>query len=203
MAAADKLKALRIKADLIADKEIGWMEIEADVHDGIATLTGEVTNEQEKQRAEELAYQIEGIHEVVNEIKVVALICDDEAMICLLTESQLGYGVLEGNAGKTAFGLTARHAPPGSGFPATEQFPGVFSDAQVEEDVRERLAAHHDLDASGLEYESTNQIVHLKGAVRTSEELDLLLDTVMNARGVMGISSDVTVGEGDGGTPAE
>lgn len=203
MAVVDKLKAVQIKANLIADKQIGWMEIEADVQDGIATLTGGVTSEEERQTAEELAYRIDGIHEVVNEIKIVPLICDDEAMICLLTETQLGYGVLEGDAGETAFGLTGRHTPPGPGFPATEQFPGVFTDAQVEEEIHDRLADRHDLNVTDLEYESVNQIVHIKGAVRTSADLNALLDTVMNARGVMGVSSEIIVQEGEMGTPVE
>ena len=191
MAVADRLNAVRIKANLIADRQIGWMEIEADVQDGMATLTGDVTSEEEKERAEELAYLIDGIHEVVNEIKVRPITCE-EMLVCRLTDAQFGYGILERDAGDTLLGL--------SGLPATEQFPGVFTDAQVEQDVREKLASHHDLDASNLRFESINQIVYLKGEVCTNKDLDRLLDVVMNARGVMGVSSDVTVREGDAGT---
>jgi len=194
MAVADRLNAVRIKANLIADRQIGWMEIEADVQDGMAILTGDVTSEEEKERAEELAYLIDGIHEVVNEIKVAPITCE-EMLVCRLTEAPLGYGVLEGAAGDTLLGL--------SGLPATEQFPGVFTDAQVEECVREKLASRHDPDASNLRFESINQIVYLKGEVRTNRDLDRLLNVVMNARGVMGVSSDVTVREGDAGTPME
>lgn len=202
MAVADRLKAVRIKVNLIADKQIGLMEIEADVHDGIATLTGDVTSEEEKQRAEELAYQIDGIHEVVNEIRVLPITCE-EMLVRQLTDAQLGYGVLEGDAGDTLFSLSGQSAPPGPGLPATEQFPGVFTDAQVEEDVREKLASRHDLDVSNLQFESINQIVYLRGEVLTNKDFGRLLDTVMNARGVMGVSSDVTIREGDAGTPVE
>ena len=202
MAVADRLKAVRIKANLIADRQIGWMEIEADVQDGMATLTGDVTSEEEKERAEELAYLIDGIHEVVNEIKVAPITCE-EMLVGQLTNAQLGYGVVEDAAGDILLGLSDQFAPPGPDLPATEQFPGVFTDAQVEQDVREKLASHDDLDASNLHFESINQIVYLKGEVRTNKDLDRLLDIVMNARGVMGVSSDVTVREGDAGTPME
>ena len=200
MAVVDRLKAVRIKANLIADRQIGWMEIEADVQDGIATLTGDVTGEAERERAEELAYQIDGIHEVVNEIKVRPITCE-EMLVGQLTNARLGYGVVEDAAGDILLGLSDQFAPSGPGLPATEQFPGGLTDARVEQDVREKLALRHDLDTSNLRFESINQIVHLRGEVRTSKDLDRLLDIVINTCGVMGVSSDVTVRKDDTGTP--
>jgi osmotically-inducible protein OsmY len=46
-----------------------------------------------------------------------------------------------------------------------------------------------------------NQIVYLKGAVGTNDDLNRLQDMVLNTRGVMGISSEVVVREGEMGTP--
>jgi len=48
-----------------------------------------------------------------------------------------------------------------------------------------------------------NQIVHLKGSVRTYEDLTRLQDMVLNIRGVMGISSEISVREGEIGTPRD
>ena len=72
MAVADKLRALQIKVNVIADRQVGLMDIEAEVHNGIAVLTGEVETWQQKQIAEQLAYQVDGVHEVSNQIRVAS-----------------------------------------------------------------------------------------------------------------------------------
>lgn len=203
MAVADRLRAVQIKANLIADAKIGLMEIEVDVQDGVATLTGDVTSDAEKETAERLAYEIDGIHEVVNELRVLPISCE-EMLTCDLTDSQLGYGPIERDAGDTAFNLSGRFAPPGPGVPTSEQFPGQFSDTDVEEEVRDRLAGQDDVDTSRIAFDSVNQVVYLKGAVKTGTDLNKLRDLVMNARGVMGVrTDDVQVEQNGTGTPVE
>lgn len=154
MKVADKLKALRIKVNLIADEKVGLMEINAEVYDGLAILTGEVEN-------------------------------------------------VEGSFGETAFSLSGSEEFPGPGAPTSEQFPGQFTDAEIDEEIHDRLAAEPEIDTSKIEYATNNQIVHLSGFVRTQEDLNKLLDIVTNVRGVMGIDSDVKVEQGEVGTPIE
>lgn len=71
MSTADGLRAVQIKANFMADKSLGLLEIAASVRDGVAYLTGEVETREQMAFAEELAYSAEGIYEVVNDICVV------------------------------------------------------------------------------------------------------------------------------------
>lgn len=197
MAVADKLSALRIKANLISDQSVGLMEISTEVEDGVAVLKGEVQTEDQKHIAEELAYQVEGIDEVVNEIRVVAANEDD------VIDAHMGYSLAEGNVGETAFAIGGESAGAGSGLASSEQFPGEFSDEDIEREARERLASESEIDVSDVRLKSVNQIVHLQGSVKTADDLYNLHDMVLNVRGVMGINSDVAIKEGEVGTPTE
>ena len=178
MAVADKLIALQIKANLIADERVGLMEIEVEVHDGIATVTGDVSSEEEKCVAEELAYESNGVYEVNNEIRVVPMTME-EMLICAIGEYA------------------------GPGVPASEQFPGEYTNEQIDREVADRLASQEEVDVSEVKFCSANHIVFMKGAVQTADDLNRLRDMVMNIRGVTGVSSEVTVEEGDTGTPVE
>ncbi|MCL5103450.1 MAG: BON domain-containing protein [Armatimonadetes bacterium] len=200
MAVADKLKALQIKANLIADERVGLMEIEVEVQDGIATLTGDVSSEEEKRVAEELAYESEGVYEVVNDIRVVALTME-EMLICDVGDPHLGYGIIEGNVADTPFAISGAYAPPGPGVPTSEQFPGEYTDEQIDREIADRLASQDEVDVSGVRLCSANHIVFMKGVVKTADDLNRLRDMVMNIRGVTGVSSEVTVREGNTGTP--
>lgn len=200
MAVADMLKALQIKSNLIANESIGLMEITTEVHDGVAILTGEVETEEQKRIAEELAYEIEGIYEVQNEIEVVPSKPND-IYLHEDTNAHIGYGLAEGDIGDTAFAISGEYTTPGPGFPTSEQFPGQFTDEQIEEEVRSRLDSQNELDTTNVQVRSVNQIVQMKGMVKTDADLYRLQDIVMNVRGVMGINSEVTTKEGDIETP--
>ena len=196
MAVADKLNELKIKANLIADEATGLMEINVNVHEGVAVLEGEVENEEQKAVAEELAYGVDGIHEVVNDLKIVQR--NEEE-----TKAHLGYTMAEGDVGDTPFAIGGEMSGPGPGAATSEQFPGEFSDSEIEQDVRRKLENQDEIDVSEVKLTCANQIVHLKGTVKTPEDLYNLHDVVLNVRGVMGINSDVGVKEGEIGTQRE
>lgn len=197
MAVADKLNELRIKASLIADQTTGLMEINVDVHEGVAVLQGEIENEDQKRIAEELAYEVEGIHEVVNDLKIVH---GNENHIA---RAHLGYAMAQGDVGDTAFAIAGESAGPGAGMASSEQFPGEFDDAEIVEEVNRKLAGQDLIDVSEIKVSCINQIVHLKGSAKSPEDLYNLHDMVLNVRGVMGINSDVAVKEGEIGTQRE
>jgi osmotically-inducible protein OsmY len=197
MAVGNKLTALRVKANLIANRAVGLMEINVEVEDGVAVLTGEVQTEEQKRIAEEVAYQIEEIDEVINQIQV-APPHDGE-----LAEAHLGYSLAEGDVGQTAFAIAGESAGPGPAMASSEQFPGEFTDEQIECEAREKLASQSLMDASDVRLRSVNQIVHLEGSVATAGDLYNLHDMVLSVRGVMGISSEVSVREGEAGTASE
>ena len=202
MAVVDKLSALRIKVNLLADKAVGLMEINTEVHGGVATLTGEVNTEENKQIAETLAYQVEGVVEVENHIEVVPRSLE-RVLSCEDVDAHLGYGPAEGDVGDTPLAISGAHSAPGPGMATTEQFPGQFTDEQIDKEVQHKLASEKEVDASNVEVKSVNQILHVKGKVKTPDDLNTLQDMLLNCRGVMAVSSEVTVEEGEIGTPVE
>ena len=200
MAVVDKLSALRIKVNLLADKAVGLMEINTEVHGGVATLTGEVNTEENKQIAETLAYQVEGVVEVENHIEVVPRSLE-RVLSCEDVDAHLGYGPAEGDVGDTPLAISGAHSAPGPGMASIEQFPGQFTDEQIDKEVQHKLASEKEVDASNVEVKSVNQILHVKGKVKTPDDLNTLQDMLLNCRGVMAVSSEVTVEEGEIGTP--
>ncbi|MCX6345807.1 MAG: BON domain-containing protein [Armatimonadetes bacterium] len=202
MAVMDRLNAVRIKANLIADERLGLMEIDVDVHNGIATLSGDASSEEEKQAAEELAYRVDGIIEVDNIIRVVSM-NRDEMLVSEVSDPHLGYGPAEGDIGDTAFGLSGEYAPPGPGAVASEQFPDQYSDEEISEEVSKMLAIEKELDVSNIEFSVSNQIVSLLGKVKTNDELNQLRDMTTKIRGALGVSTEDVVADNDGGSPME
>ena len=198
MAVTDMLRALQVKANIIADKTVGLMEISSEVHDGVVILTGEVETEQQKHVAEELAYEVDGIYEVQNEIAVVKSKHDKMGSD---NSAHIGYSLAEGDVGDTAFAISGDTEGAGSGLPVSEQFPGQFTDEEIEREVKGRLDSQNELDATQVEARSVNQIIRLTGFIATQQDLNRLLDMVLNVRGVMGINSDVKAREGEEGTP--
>lgn len=183
MAVAAKLSALRIKANILADSVIGLMDVEVEVEDHIAILTGQMQTQGQKQRAEDLAYEIEEIDEVINKIEVVE---SDGVPV----DAHLGYSLAEGDLSETPFAIGGESAGPASDMAASEQFLGEFGDEQIEKAVCEKLAKQNMIDASDIKVRSTNQIVYLEGSI--DGDLNLLQDMVLNVRGVMGVNSRVT-----------
>lgn len=202
MAVTDKLTAVEIKASLIADRTIGLMDIEVEVHDGIAVLTGEVETDEQRRKAGALAHKVEGITRVDNRVKVVQPTAE-QAASREGADAHLGYGPAEGSVGDTAFSIAGEYSPPGPGLATSEQFAGQFTDEEIQEEIERALRARNDVDVSGVQVQCENQIAHAKGTVKTNEDLNALQDLLLKVRGVMGVISDVTVQEGDIGTPVE
>ncbi len=195
MAVMDRLKAVQIKANLIADERLGLMEIDVDVHSGIATLSGDAASEEEKQAAEELAYKVDGILDVENFIRVIPM-NRDEMLVSEVSDPHLGYGPAEGDIGDTAFGLSGEYA----GAVVSEQFPDQYSDEEISEEVSKMLATENELDVSNIEFSVSNQIVSLQGKVKTNDELNQLRDMITKIRGALGVSTEDVIADNNGGT---
>jgi osmotically-inducible protein OsmY len=198
MAVADKLKALQIKANLIADDTVGDCEIDVEVRDGVAVLTGEVDSQEKKHLAGDIAREADGVQDVLNRIEVLPE-CGERCRLA----AHMGYGPAEGDFGDTAFSLSGAYEAPGPGLPTSEQFPGQFSDEEIDEELTRRLDDQTEVDVSDIKFHSDNQMVYLSGTVQTPDDLNVLQDIVLNVRGVMGVCSEVLVREGEIGTPVE
>jgi len=59
-----------VKANLVADKAANLTRIDVDTNGGIVYLNGTVASPQQKDRAEQLARQVQGVKKVVNNLQV-------------------------------------------------------------------------------------------------------------------------------------
>ncbi len=66
----DKAIATEVKSKLAMDKEVKAHQIEVEVYRGTVQLSGFVNDEAAKQRAAEIANQVDGVQKVVNSVVV-------------------------------------------------------------------------------------------------------------------------------------
>jgi len=60
----------QVKVKLANDQDVGGMNIQVDVKDGTATLSGKVRTDHQKSKAEKIAKKVKGINSVVNKLVV-------------------------------------------------------------------------------------------------------------------------------------
>ena len=66
----DAMIAAKIRARIASDSRLEGAEIDVEVEDGVATLTGTVANEDQKEAAETIARDTDGVREVKNNLMV-------------------------------------------------------------------------------------------------------------------------------------
>jgi osmotically-inducible protein OsmY len=68
--ASDATITTKVKSALLADDEVKGLQIDVDTSNQVVTLTGAAQNPGAKQRAEQLALQVDGVKSVKNNISV-------------------------------------------------------------------------------------------------------------------------------------
>ncbi len=76
----------RVTTDLEAELDANGLPLSVEVHDGVATLSGEVTSEAERQAAIDLAYWIDGVEEVQDDMSVMELVADSGSIDALFID---------------------------------------------------------------------------------------------------------------------
>ncbi len=59
----------KLKTKLLADQRVSGLRINVDVHQGVVTLRGRVPNSADAEHAVELARQVKGVTQVVNQMR--------------------------------------------------------------------------------------------------------------------------------------
>ena len=68
---SDRGMAMELRTKILSDSQLNDYDIDVDVTNGLAMLTGAVPNEEMKRKAERLAKTVAGLREIRNDIKVV------------------------------------------------------------------------------------------------------------------------------------
>lgn len=152
----------RIKADLIT--ELGASDINVDSSKGVVTLHGTVPHADFRVAAEDLARR-RGAHQVINELKVVSLIPDQQA------------SYLQGIPGLST--------PEGA--------PGVATHMSLEETVREALEDDARVDAYVMIVNVQNGIAYLTGRQETVQASDAATEVAAHVSGILGVANDMEI----------
>ena len=75
-AGADAAIESEVERKLGADQKTSALEIEVKTTDGVVTLSGKVSNEAEKEKAEQLAEDVEGVKRVDNNLVIASVPVD-------------------------------------------------------------------------------------------------------------------------------
>ena len=63
-AASDTALTTKVKSSLLADSVVGGLAIDVDTNEGVVSLNGITTTDQERQRAIQVAQHVEGVRRV-------------------------------------------------------------------------------------------------------------------------------------------
>jgi osmotically-inducible protein OsmY len=139
---ADEWVTTQIQAKYFLDPDIKIRTINVSTINGVVTLTGQVANAQERERASEIASRVAGVRNVDNR---------------LTTEAQ---DVPAGTSGRT---------PPPAG---SEQIPGgdeiqrvTQSDPVILSQIKAKYAVDPDVSAFGVDVDVEDGVVTLRGDV--------------------------------------
>jgi osmotically-inducible protein OsmY len=67
---SDDMIVDQVRVKIVSDSEVGGQPIQVDSHDGVVVLTGKVSNEKWKTKAEKLAKKVKGVKDVTNKLVV-------------------------------------------------------------------------------------------------------------------------------------
>jgi osmotically-inducible protein OsmY len=67
---SDDMIVDQVRVKIVSDSEVGGQPIQVDSHDGVVVLTGKVSNDKWKAKAEKLAKKVKGVKDVTNKLVV-------------------------------------------------------------------------------------------------------------------------------------
>jgi osmotically-inducible protein OsmY len=190
--ATDLLQSVKIRVGLLADSRVTGFDVEVEVDNGVARLTGTVETEEQRLAVEEVAAAVEGVVEIENEIVIAPGQSTEDRMEAASDERLTGAPGMVGQA----------LAPAAYGGPA----PGVYtvtspdslsevSDDELLNRVRDAIILEDRIDSENVSAHVDNGVVYLHGKVSSFDELNLAEGAVSSVPGVQHIRNDIEVEE--------
>lgn len=187
--ATDLLQSMKIRVGLLSDSSVSVCDVEVEVDNGVARLTGTVETEKQRQAVEDLASAVDGIVEIEDEI--VVSIAENQT-------GELPSGQLIESSGM----IGQAQAPATYGGPA----PGVFTvvtpetvtemgDSELLNRVTDAIILEDRVDSENVSAHVDAGVVYLHGAVTTFDQLNLVEEAVLSVPGVKRIRNDIEVKE--------
>jgi len=188
----DKTLSDRIEAKLDADASLKKFDIDASVVNGVATLTGSVRTQAEKDRAARLAH-VTGVTRVDNQVKL-----DKDAgksVTQSVKDAAKTTGEKSKEAGKSA-GETAKRGAETAGdktAQAVSKSGEAITDAWITTKVHSSFVGEDSLKGSDINVDTNNHVVTLKGTVKSEAGRARAVAVAKNVEGVNRVVDNLTI----------
>jgi osmotically-inducible protein OsmY len=198
-AASDLLHKLRVKVGLLSDERVSGLDVNVDVDNGVARLTGTVSSEEEKAVAEEIASLVEGVFEVENEIVVSPdketpeeTLADALPGTPIVIPGMIGPAAAPPSYGGIAPGVTTVGPPP-------EAMEELGRDEAIADKVRDAISHDGRIRSRDVDVNVVEGVVHLRGKVDSFEEFSVIDEIASGVPGVKHLRNELEIEEGDHG----
>jgi osmotically-inducible protein OsmY len=195
-ATSDLLGTVKIRVGLLSDARVSALDVDVDVDNGVARLTGIVDTDEQKMWAEEVASSVEGVVEVENEIVVESYQArtaelEGEALLNMPTEipGMIGPARAPAAYGGPAPGVMTVLPPDEAGTATGDELIGRVWDA---------LCTDERVTSRSIRVHADRQQVYIHGKVGSFEELVAVENIAAAVPGVQSIENDLKIeGEAD------
>jgi len=165
----DAATTTKVKQRLAADSEISALKVDVDTKGGVVTLTGEVDSQRAKDRAGELAAQVEGVKRVDNRL-------------------QVNPAAARAGEGKETTNGTERDKQTAQ--EGDRDRTTTLDDATILTKIKAKLLAEGII---GTDVDVKNGVVSLKGEVSSAAERDKAARLATETEGVKSVNNQLKV----------
>lgn len=160
----DATTSASIKSKLLWNRNVAGADIDVDVKNGVAILKGTVATQAEKELAERIARDTDGVHKV------------DNMLVAKVSNGGIDAERMQQNAEG-----------------ALKDVSSDVSDAWITTKVRSSLLFSRGVSSDDISVHTKNGAVTLDGTVRYGAEKDLAEKITQEVKGVKGVSNNISV----------
>ncbi|MBT0585289.1 BON domain-containing protein [Alteromonas oceanisediminis] len=171
----------KAEASLLFNTELNSFKIETDVDNGNVTLRGNVESEMDKQLAEEVVSDIDGVMSVNNMLVVQRDGMDDTDDMNRQTGSAMTSTAM--NTERDTEMTRMDDADMGM----------ATADTRISESIKTRLMRESDFTAKTIDIDVDNRVVTLKGKVKSESEREIALAIAEDTDNVDSVKDELTV----------
>lgn len=172
--AGDAWITTQIQARYYADEDVSGRHIDAATRDGVVTLTGEVDSPLEHQRAVQLARDVDGVHDVVDRLRI---------------RTDMAGDVRLEDRGRDVVGTTGAAQQADDDRRPLER----LDDAWITTKVQSQYYLDTDVSGRRIDVTTAEGVVTLTGEVRTDAERNLALRIARDTEGVRSVNDQLRV----------
>jgi len=189
---SDEWIALKVRSSLLYHSDVGLLDTDVNVVNGVVTLTGTASNSAEKSLAGEYAADIKGVKNVDNKLTVVSNL--DKERADLKADKQRTEWKADKEVAQAKADMKDHERSMKNDMNEHRRDMGdKIDDASITAQVKGSLAIHHSTSAIHTEVTTRDGVVTLRGEARNSAEKELAGKIAKDTNGVASVNNEIIV----------